>query len=347
MPGVKRSQSSSSKPPLPARWRLEAGDYVVAVSFAPDGSACALGTGAGEVLLVDSLSGAVRWREQAHSGGLLTLAFSPVGGLLATAGQDGKARLFGLEGQRLAELPGGSAWVEHLAWTQDGSKLATAAGRTVRLWSREGQALLETEKHESTVTGVQWSRNGDRLATSCYGGVRLWPVAEGAQAQHLPWKGSLISLAWSPDNLYLACGSQDCSVHFWRLASGQDSEMTGYPAKPKALSWSATSTLLATSGADVVLVWDFSGKGPEGTAPLQLKGHKALCSALAFSPEQTVLASGSEDSSVLVWEPRRAQKPVERAALEDAVTCLAWHPRGQGLLGADAQGNACLWSLQV
>ncbi|MGH7293554.1 MAG: WD40 repeat domain-containing protein, partial [Polyangiaceae bacterium] len=193
------------------------------------------------------------------------------------------------------------------------------------------------------VTGLAWSRSGRRLATSSYGGVRLWNVEKGALDGELPWKGSLISLAWSPDEKVVAAGSQDCSVHFWRLATEQDSQMTGYTFKPRALAWDARSSLLATGGDATITAWDFSGSGPEGSAPLQLEGHKTLATHLAFSPRKAVLASASKDGSVLLWAPRRAKTPLAYGFLDDEVTGIAWHPEHRSLAAIDAGGNVLCW----
>ncbi|KYG09256.1 hypothetical protein BE21_18935 [Sorangium cellulosum] len=349
MPGVTtrapRGKAPRGKTELPPRWRLSAGDYVVAMSVTPDGSLCAIATGAGAVLGVDMETGAVRWRSEAHRSGALALQFSPSGALLATCGQDGNARLFDLAGALVAELPGGAAWVEHVAWAPDGELLATASGRTVRIWTKRGEPVVETEPLPSTIAALAWRADRAELAAACYGGVYLWSVGAGATSRHLAWQGSLVSMAWSPDGKVIACGSQDRSVHFWRLATGQDSEMRGYPAKPKALAWDAQSRLLATGGAPAVTLWDFSGKGPEGTRPIELEGHMDTCVQLAFSPRKGVLASGARDHGVLLWEPRRLARPVRYAFLEAEVTALVWHPAHAGLLGADASGTVVCWQV--
>ena len=215
-------------------WRTQVGDYATAIAYSADGSLLAVGAASGEVHVFDARTGRVRWKALAHPGGVLALGLSPTACVLASAGQDGVARLSLEDGTKLAELPGKSGWVEHLAWSPAGGKLATASGKTVRLWDADGSPLLETEPHASAVTGVAWSSSGKQLATCCYGGVHLWNVVDGARARHLAWKGSLIRLSWSPDDKVIACASQDCSVHFWRLGTGHDAEMTGYPFKPRA-----------------------------------------------------------------------------------------------------------------
>jgi WD40 repeat protein len=121
--------------------------------------------------------------------------------------------------------------------------------------------------------------------------------------------------------------------------------MSGFPFKPKALAWDSGSRLLATSGDATVTLWDFRGKGPEGTRPIQLEAHKGVVTRLGFSPRKAVLASGSRDTLVLLWEPHCGTHPIRGAFLDDEVTALTWHPEHLGLVAGDASGNLCFWDV--
>jgi len=343
MPSV-TSRSASNKAQLTQRWECDAGDYVAAAAISQDGRLGVVGTGDGTVLGLELETGRELFRSKAHAGGVLGIAISPDSAQFATCGQEPNAKIWRATGQLVCDLPGGgAAWVEHVAWAPSGGQIATAAGRKARLWNADGAPLLETEPLESTVSGLCFRSDGTALAAIGYGAVHVWPLVPGAKPRRFEWKGSLISLAWSPDAKVIACGSQDGSVHFWRLASGRDSEMSGYPFKPKALAWDSESKLLATGGDATATVWDFRGKGPEGTQPIQLKAHKSVCTRLAFSPRKIVLASGAQDGSVLLWEPRRSTRPIRYAFLEDEVAALVWHPDHCGLLGGDAHGTLRFW----
>jgi len=127
------------------------------------------------------------------------------------------------------------------------------------------------------------------------------------------------------------------------LLKGEDAQMRGYPVKPRALAWDARSELLATSGDTTVTVWRFGGRGPEGTRPIQLVGHEAACSALAFSPRKGVLASGAQDTGIILWEPKAGSKPCAFGFMDDFVVNLAWHPRHESLIATDAAGNATIF----
>ena len=350
MPGL--TTLRGSKRELSARWRATLAEYALGVTWSADGKWLAAGTTAGEVTVFAGDTGAVQWTRPVHPAGLCALAFA-VGdaGVLATGGADGTARLLAAEdGRELAVLPNGKSWVEHVAWSPDGKWLATAAGKVLRLWTAAGEPWLETPAQDSTITGVAWRGDGRELATICYGGARLWAMAERGSNRSLEWKGSLVSVAWSPSGEVLACGSQDCSVHFWRVETDIDSEMTGYPLKVKALAWDGASTLLATSGDVDATVWKFEGKGPEGSKPVTLKGHDGPVTALAFQRRGGLLASGGADGVVALWEPKKGPT-VRRAGFGAAgtevaeVASVAWRGDGKALASADGAGVVTVWAV--
>jgi WD40 repeat protein len=320
-------------------WSADAGDWVRMLRAAPDGARLAVGTAAGEVLVLAMASGEILWRQKVLAGAVMDLGWSPRGDRLVVAGEEDAARIvMASDGAIRAELPGRAAWVEHAAWSSTGEFVAAASGPVVRIFDAEGNPHLETEDHESTIAAMQWSGDGSRIATASYGGLHVWAVAAGAKSRNFPWKGSLISLAWSPGGKVIACGTQECAVRFWRLSSGSASEMNGYPQKPRSLAWDSRGRWLATGGAPIVLIWDFSGRGPEGTRPIQLAGHEEIVTELVFAPDAKRFVSGARDGSLLLWEPGRAKKSIARAQLAGEVTGVVWDGDGKRLYAAGADG---------
>lgn len=329
---------------LAGAFTLQVGDYATCVAWSRDGRALAIGDASGRLTVVDA-AGKSLFEEHAHEGGVQALGWVDDG--LVTGGADGAVRLRRPDGTARLDLPGSSkpgvAWVEHVAISARGDRFATAAGRTARLWTSRGEPIFETEPHLSTVTAVSFGPKSDELATCCYGGVHVWTVREAAVARHLAWKGSLVALVWSSTGKVIACASQDSSVHFWRLPSGADSSMSGYPFKPKAIAFDAQGKLLATGGGAEITCWDFMGKGPEGSRPIVLEAHQAQITQLAFHPRRGLLASAAQDTGVIVWEPRKGLKPLRYGFSEDAASGLAWSPDGSHLAVVDGSGRAIVY----
>lgn len=338
-----RARRTATAPRLHARWRARVDDFAVDADIGPGGVSVA--SASGTLAVLDPDDGALRWTRVAHAGGVLATAWSPRAPLLASAGQDGRARLWSASGEPSAELAGDAAWVEQLAWSPDGELLAVGAGRGVQVVRPSGSVVARLGPHPSTVTGLAWNRHGERLAAAHYGGVTIWTARTGKPVRTLAWKGSMISLAWSPDGRVIACGEQDASVHFWRLAGGADARMGGYTAKVRSLAWDLRSSRLATAGEPDVIVWDFGGAGPEGTQPLQLAAHREVVGAVEFAPRGLVLASGAADGSVAAWDVARDDAPLLGVGAHDgAISRLAWAASARELLAVDASGGVVLWS---
>ena len=92
-----------------------------------------------------------------HSGGVLALAV-PKGCLLATAGQDGCIRLWNADdGQVRQTIEVGNSWVENVAWSSDGQRLAATMSRRVFMYDTDGGERWRSDDHPSTVSAITWS----------------------------------------------------------------------------------------------------------------------------------------------------------------------------------------------
>jgi WD40 repeat protein len=261
----------------------------------------------------------------------------------AAADDRWRGRLRDARGARLGEHRGAATWIEDVAWSPSGGLCAIADGRRVTALDVRCVPVWHAGPHSNTISRLGWRPDGAQLAGATYGGLKLWR-ADGQDASLLDWRGSLLSVAWRPDGSVVAAGCQDSSVHFWRMATRKDSQMAGYPSKPDALSWSADGRWLATGGADAAVLWRFDRKGPEGTTPVELRGHEGRISCVAFGPSD-MLVTGGVDGRVALWQARRGSTdaPLTSIPMEDEVTALSWTPRG--LLAADAAGN--IFTLQL
>ena len=327
-------------------WSAEVGDYAMAGGWTLRGEALVVGDAAGGVYAFDGTSGATLWTQRGvHDGGVLAVAMHPNRPEFATAGQDGRVLVWSAaDGRVSVAIDIGNGWVESVAWSPDGTWLAASCSRQVHVHGADGANMWRSDDHPSTVSAIAWSGT-EELATACYGRVSFFEAVTGELRQKLEWIGSLVSLVLSPDGDIVACGSQDNSVHFWRRSTEQDSMMSGYPAKPSALAFDDSGTLLATSGAEDVTVWSFQGRGPEGTRPGVLEHHDENVTALAFARRGMRLASGARDGDVAVWSLRRDGHgdPIGSASVADVVGDLYWRPDGRALAALDAQGGATVW----
>jgi transcriptional regulator with XRE-family HTH domain/DNA-binding beta-propeller fold protein YncE len=246
--------------------------------------------------------------------GVLQVAFSPDGKLLATVGAHGTVRLWNpVTGQAVgAPLPadtGPVGGVLQVAFSPDGKLLAAAGGDgTVRTWDPVTQQVVgvipaETGP-ESRVNAVAFSTDGKLLATANGDGtVGLWNPVTGQPSGGFSGRNGV---AFSPDRKLLATTEVDGTVRRWDLATQQPA---GPPLPADAggiVRWVAFSPdgklLAAAYGDGYVRLWN-PVTGQAAGAPLQAyTGLVGGVDGVAFSPDGKLLATADADGTVRLWQ---------------------------------------------
>lgn len=336
--------------PEGARWSFDAGDHVAGVAWLPDGQRLAVAPSEGELAVLDRATGARRLTFPAHVDGNAAISASSREPWLATAGHDGKVRVWNCDsGALVRELEAGHPWVEQVAFSPDGTLLAATAGRILRVWDAAGELQIECADHDSTIAALAWRPDSRGIGTGCYNGAQLFRQQDGAWEsapyEELRWRGSIISLAWSPNGRYVGGGSQEATIQFWKLPYrvGEELFMSGYQTKVKELAWDKESRFLASGGGEIITVWDVSGKGPRGRTPLQLEGHAGRVTALAFQGRGPLLASGGADGSAFVWDLQAGTRHRRQLAPAAPISALTWSGDGSALALGAADGTVCVW----
>ena len=336
-------------PLRPADHVFNVPDALVAVSWAPD-STRAVVAGAGGSLWILSHDGRLLETLPGHADGTFHAEWQPGGDLVASVGQDGHVRFWNASGGPAPDpFPAGTAWVEQLAWSPSGEWLAVGAGKVLHLWHRECGWIHTIRGHSSTVSALTWRADSKVVGAACYGGVRLYEVETGQPVGELPWKTSMVSLAWSPDQRWVVAGTQELAIQVWPypFKEGEELAMSGYAAKVRELAWHPSGRYLATGGGTEAMIWDCGGKGPAGSTPRILEGHVGRISALAYQRRGHLLASGAQDASVMFWNAGKSSTPIRQIRLASAVTALAVAPNDQWLLAGCHNGDVALIRIPV
>ena len=272
-----------------------------------------------------------------HGGGILCATSD--GKRLVTGGDDGKVVALDAKGEvTVLATDAKRRWIDNVALHADGG-FAWSAGKTA--FVRNGKDQEKSLEVPSTVGGLAFAPKGLRLAVAHYNGVTLWFPNMAGQPEFLPWAGSHLAVTFSPDNRFLVTCMHEPALHGWRLADNRHMRMTGYPGRVRSIAWSAGGKALATSGADMVIMWPFASKdGPMGKEPAMVAPLKSRVTAVACHPDQAILASGYEDGTVLMVRLSDGAEILVRKNGGAAIAGLAWSANGTLLAFAAEDGEA-------
>jgi WD40 repeat protein len=295
--------ASSGEPAFPGSGHR---DEVRDIAFSRDGKMLASTSDDGTVRVWDPGSGRELHREEEGHGPVVAAAFSGSTGALVAVSLDRTISTFDPSTfERLHATPGLPACrTTPAALSHDGSFLFTGGfDGKVRIFGLDGALRRALEGHESHVNVVALSPDGSEAVS---GGedhtVRVWSLTRGAEKEIACVKEHerpVVAVALSPDGKWVASADEagrlvlstvEGTHTLWRVDD--------LPAQ--ALAFSPDGRTLAIGDGIFVLLYNLTAK----EKPRVLRGHVGTINAFTFSPDGGLLASGSEDGTIVVWKAK-------------------------------------------
>jgi WD40 repeat protein len=296
-----------------------------------------------------------------HDGDVNAVAYSPDGKWLATASDDGTARLWeadtGTLVRTLDSHPGTT--VNALAFHPDGGTLATASDDgLVRLWHHLPAGKHDPKEdilgHKSPVNGVAFSLDGRLLAAGTDDGtVAVWEVSSRRPVRDdFRHDKKVNAVAFNPKvPNRLVSASDDGTVKVWE----PENEGTCDPRRimthgspVTALAFRPDGKVLATVGGDSpVRLWYAEAGQVRSTLLGRVEGVTGSVCALAFHPDGSRVATGNRDMKVYVWDVNGVAPLQTFSGHQKLVTGVAFRPHHSDQLATSSDdGTVKVWDLK-
>jgi WD40 repeat protein len=336
------------------------------VAWAPDSKLLASGGEDYKVFLWNSAAGTHEEMLPNFTDNVLSCAFSFDGALLAAGSDDNDktVNLWDVQTRKLLDqIKDNSRSVQSVTFIPKAGDVLLASGsRDTRVGLYkviteqplseplpDAKAPLVALGQASDGTTLVASYAANILNVDKLDGNALQPVAD-----NLSHVKAVTSAAFSPDGRQIAFSTEGGEIKLVDLATGEDvSTLRGAPQPVASLAFGRQMIAAGYCSVSVeggtacsqseIMLWDVASGQPRSQP---LKGQSGLVEALAFSPDELTLASGSSDHTILLWNlitntPQGL--PLNRHV--EAVTSLAFSPDGKTLASGSADQTLILWDV--
>ena len=196
-----------------------------------------------------------------------------------------------------------------LTYTPDGQKIITCADDgKIKVWdTRSGFCIVTFTEHTSGVTACQFSKKGNVLFTA----------------------------------------SLDGSVRAWDLIRYRNFRTFTAPTRTSfsSLAIDPSGEVVCAGSLDVesIFIWNVQ----TGQLLDRLAGHEGPISSISFSPDGSVLVSGSWDNTVRIWSIFSRTQTSEPLFLQANVLAVAFRPDSKQLAVSTLDGQLTFWSINT
>lgn len=253
-----------------------------------------------------------------HKAGVSDVAVSPCGSYLATAGLDKSFRLFRLTTLKpLYEIKSDSSAFHCVTFSHDARQILTGSGRgepedrNIRIWDRAtGDLKTRVIGREGGTLSIVASADGRSFMTTHPAGL-----------------SDLRRLADLRHNFPLVAHDQNKTC--WDAAFTSDGRY------------------VVTAGGDGKLfVWDV---GEQIRPESRMQAHQDQVLAVAISPDDRYVVTGSADRSVCLWADWKVEDGWRRvqqmAGHKDEVRCVAFSPDGTRIASGSLDRTIRIWNV--
>lgn len=336
-------------------------DAILEIALSPDGRFVASASRDQTVMLWDLETGECLHTLKGHTGWVAGVDFSPDGQLIASACLDGSVRIWNFEtGGEIRRIQAHADGVIRVRFSLDGTKVVSsdAVNGSVRYWETESGTLAGTSElwpfgyrvGASDVTCIEYSPDGSRVAAGGPSEVAILRADGNDENQvnlrHRTWVNGL---AFSPDSMRLATGSNDGVTRIWDSTRGDVIyEFRGHTGAVQSVDFSPNGARLVSGSRDnTVKVWN----AVSGTADItsdRYNQHRET-RTLEFSPDGAKILLTSESENHFSMHDAQSGEEVGSflGHTRPSVFCCQFSHDGRFIVSGGAETTIRVWDTQT
>jgi WD40 repeat protein/serine/threonine protein kinase len=238
---------------------------------------------------------------------LISLVFSPDKNLLIAGDIKGLIYLFDLQKKSCQILSGHTNAIQKLLFLDQTTFASASTDHSIRIWNIDGTQLNQFDGHTDLVTSIVKTSNHQLLSVSTDKSLKIWDLQNNAFLKSVPLGNFGYDISLSEDEEFVAVGTPSSAIQLWKL-----------------------SELL----------------NQENPKPTFLEGHNDVTTKIVFVGGGHLLASGSADTTIKVWNIDNKESSTLTGNI-DVITGLAVAREAKTIVSSSNDGSVRVWWEEV
>ncbi len=287
-----------------------------------------------------------------HEGSVKSLAFLPSQNIVYSSGADGNIMRWDLDqGSKTGTTLYHNTFSNRsLTISSNGRWLACGTGTSIIQIFKLNQPNTQPEvyeAHKGAVLDLDFISGKDILiSVGSDKSIMLWNILTGEKRTIVTHATRIRTICISKDGNYVFGGTDDGKLLRWAISNGEVKEI--FDNKQQAIN----AVCLNSSGSRIAF-GDISGniiilEAATSRKITQVKGHSARIQDIAYSPDNSQLATSSYDGTIRIWNAGKlSESPVLITEHESWALAIAFSPDGKTLVSSSETGVIFYWSTRA
>ena len=276
--------------------------------------------------------------------------------------------------------------VSSVSYSLNNELIASSCENSICFWKNSFNSSPKiAEGHTDIVDTIKFSDNGVFFVTGSYdSSIKVWNSTDRSLLKTiLGSPGFIYSVSFSPDNKNIASASTDASIRLWSTENYSiKNSLHGHTQSSLALEYSADGKNLISAAYDkTIREWSLNSMNEKKKILLEnsslaltygnsdreifygignnviwhnlsdgsekvFKGHTSEVTYLGYGRKNSLLASGSNDNTVRLWDAESGKLLQIFEGHSDGVVSLMFNSNEEYLASASSDGDLRLWNIK-
>ena len=335
---------------------------VKCVCFSPDGKYIASGSLDNKIIVREWDQQKEPLRLEGHQDMVSCVSFSLDGKYIVSGSYDKTVRIWEWETQKEILRLAHKEWIYSICFSPDGNYFAVGTGEsTIRIWDFENKKEIQRlEGQANPVRTICFSPDGNYIAIgSLDKTIWVWDWKNATEIQCLEDHTDAVnSICFSNDGRYIVSGSEDRTVRIREWQKNIQVISINTEEKITSCLFSNNNRQIVAGGSiGQILLYDVENL-PEGYPTTEepdncteevlqkTEGHFWEVNSVCFSPNGKLLAFGTRDRKVKVWDRESTMGIISLDGHDGPVHSVCFSPDGKYIASGAWEKCVRIWDLE-